>query len=322
MLKINKRIKWIMATLLAAILLILPGCDNESPLDTLVGSTTLRLSMKGIMVNPDPNIQDVDWEVYVKTLRLIGFQEGKQVVNHKINNLSSYKVQGTAPDTYIEIPLNENIEAAIKKGTLNLFAVANEEDANFTDNTFPDNITAQQLEALEVTAKASYNAPDADNPFLMSAQINTTLVVEESSIDVKLVRTVGKVELHSVKLEDQTEVKDNVTSYSLSATGNVYVTYPLFTGTGTGTGAIALNNATATDTPLYLSEAAANTVTIEVAVTYDGKEYKGSFSDEQIIRNRCIQINATIKQAEENNCLLLESTIQNWIPKELKPEYN
>lgn len=318
MLKINKRIKRITAALLAAILFILLGCDNESLLSdpAPAGSTTLRLSTKGIAVNP--SAPGIDWEIYVKTLRLIGFQEGKQVVNYLINGLTDYEVKGAAPDTYIEIPLNESTGATIKRGTLNLYAVANEEVANFTDNPFSKDITASEFEALSVTAKDSYSAPDANNPFLMSAQVNTTLLAEENSINVELVRTVGKVELASVKLENQTEVKE--ITYSLSATGNVYATYPLFTGTGTGT--IALANATATNAPLYLSETAANAVTITVSVIYDGKEYKGSFSDEQIIRNRCIQINATIKQAEENNCLLLESTIQNWIPKELKPEYN
>lgn len=315
MLKINKRIKRITAALLAAILLILPGCDNESLLSDLApaGSTTLRLGTKGIAVNP--SALDIDWEVYVKTLRLIGFQEGKQVVNYLINDLADYEVKGTAPDTYIEIPLNESIGATIKRGTLNLYAVANEEVAGFTDNPFSKDITASKLEALSVEAKNSYSAPNADNPFLMSAQVNTTLLAEENSINVELVRTVGKVELASVKLENQTEVKE--ITYSLSATGNVYATYPLFTGTGTGT--IALANATATNAPLYLSETAANAVTITVSVIYDGKEYKGSFSDKQIIRNRCIQINATILKPQ--NCLQLNVSVAPWEVKDLTPEY-
>ena len=227
MLKINKRIKRITAALLAAILFILLGCDNESLLSdpAPAGSTTLRLSTKGIAVNP--SALGIDWEIYVKTLRLIGFQEGKQVVNYRINDLTDYEVKGAAPDTYIEIPLNESTGATIKRGTLNLYAVANEEVANFTDNPFSKDITASKLEALSVTAKDSYSAPGANNPFLMSAQVNTTLLAEENSINVELVRTLGKVELASVKLENQTEVKE--ITYSLSATGNVYATYPLFT---------------------------------------------------------------------------------------------
>lgn len=315
MLKINKRIKRITAALLAAILFILLGCDNESLLSdpAPAGSTTLRLSTKGIAVNP--SALGIDWEIYVKTLRLIGFQEGKQVVNYRINDLTDYEVKGAAPDTYIEIPLNESTGATIKRGTLNLYAVANEEVANFTDNPFSKDITASKLEALSVTAKDSYSAPGANNPFLMSAQVNTTLLAEENSINVELVRTLGKVELASVKLENQTEVKE--ITYSLSATGNVYATYPLFTGTGTGT--IALANATATNAPLYLSETAANAVTITVSVIYDGKEYKGSFSDKQIIRNRCIQINATILKPQ--NCLQLNVSVAPWEVKDLTPEY-
>lgn len=320
MLKINKRIKRITAALLAAILFILLGCDNESLLSdpAPAGSTTLRLSTKGIAV--PPSVPGIDWEIYVKTLRLIGFQEGKQVVNYRINDFTNYEVKGAAPDTYIEIPLNESTRATIKRGTLNLYAVANEEVANFTDNSFSKDITASKLEALSVIAKDSYSAPDANKPFLMSAQVNTTLLAEENSINVKLVRTLGKVELASVKISDGTdgEAADVINyTYTLSATGNVYATYPLFNGTGEGTTTL---KGTATNKPLYLSESKINAVTISVHVTTnDGKTYIGTLSNEQITRNNCIQINATILKPQD--CLQLDVAITPWDPKDIEIEY-
>ena len=313
MLDINKRIKRI-PLLLAGILLILTGCGNESMLDTPVsaGSTVLRISTKGIMVDP---ATPSNWEEYVQTLRLIGFQEGKPVVNCMLNDLSDYTVLGTGDDTYIEIELDKQPGATIQRGTLDLYAVANESAGSFADNTSLDNISKDALTGLMVTAAGSYNAPTKDNPFLMSGEIHPTLLLEENCINIELVRTVAKVMLESVTL-DGNDITGQVTTYTLSASGNVYEQYPLFSGTGTGNKVLSIS---ANDSPLYLSESAASSVDIEVKVTYDGKEYTGTLSQEQINRNDCIQINAII--SKQDKCLLLESAVEEWISKELGPIY-
>ena len=98
-------------------------------------------------------------------------------------------------------------------------------------------------------------------------------------------------------------------------------TYPLFLGGTSGTGEKELSM-TPTGSPLYLSDSADNAVTITVSVTPTNgeKSYTGTLTA-KIERNICIQINATSTQVEEEKCLLLQSTITNWIGKELKPEY-
>lgn len=318
---INKRLNWISA-LMAGILLVLPGCDSESMLDTPApaGSTVLRIGTKGIVVDPETGTPN--YEEYVKTLRLIGFQEGKQVLNHPIDNLAGYEVKGTDPDTYIEIPLNQSTDASIQRGTLDLYAVANEDAGEFVDNTFWDAIEENKLKSLMITAQGSYSAPDKDYPFLMSAETHPTLLEAENNINIELVRTVGKVELASVKVTDGTSETplENYT-YTLSASGKVLGTYPLFLGGTSGTGEKELSM-TPTGSPLYLSDSADNAVTITVSVTPTNgeKSYTGTLTA-KIERNKCIQINATITQVEEEKCLLLQSTITNWIGKELKPEY-
>ena len=318
---INKRLNWISA-LMVGILLMLPGCDSESMLDTPApaGSTVLRIGTKGIVVNPGTGTPN--YEEYVKTLRLIGFQEGKQVVNHQITDLTSYEVQGTAPNTYIEILLNQSTGASIHRGTLDLYAVANENAGEFVDNTPLDAIEESELKSLMITAQDSYSAPGKDSPFLMSAETHPTLLEAENNINIELVRTVGKVELASVKVKEGTgETSLENYTYTLSASGTVLGTYPLFLGGTPGTDEKELN-VTSTGSPLYLSESAESAVKISVTVTYDGKEYKGTLDPSvQIERNKCIQINATITQVEEEKCLLLQSTIKDWIGKELKPEY-
>lgn len=316
MLDRNKRTKWIPA-LLAGILLILPGCvQEELTPPTPDSSATLRLSTKGITVNPDDT--NADLEEYVKTLRLIGFQEGQQVVNHQITDWTGYTVQGEDPNTYIEIPLDESIGATIKRGVLDLYAVANEPE-NYVDNLTIDASTTQsEVESLRVLGEASNIVPSKENPFLMSAHVNTTLLQEENTIDVDLIRTAGKVELTSVK-KDEEDTNLSGYSYTLSASGNVYQTYPLFAGTGAEVQKLD-DNITVTDSPLYLSESTANAVTIEVSVTPQGETtpYKGSLAV-QIKRNTCIQLQATI--SETANCLLLTPVVIPWEAVVLPPTY-
>lgn len=309
----NKYTKWV-AVMFAAVLMFLPGCIKESPVDDYLpaGSTVLRISTKGIDVEPGA---DTDYEVYVKTLRLIGFQEGKVVLNTKIENLTSYEVEYNGDDIYIVIPL-KNLGATIKRGTLDLYAVANEEAA-WTDGNNPfSNIKQDDLKNLSVAAEDSYPAPRADNTFLMSAHVNTTLVAQENEIEIELVRTVGKVMLKSVKMADGTPL--NGYTYTLGASGSVYASYPLFEGTaGQGTKDVTISPEAA---PFYISESG-NTVDITVTVTYDGTQYSGTLNSQQIIRNHCLQINGIITKEEEVPCLQFDVTVLPWTEQEIDVSY-
>ena len=279
----NKYTKWV-AAMFAAVLMFLSGCIKESPVDDYLpaGSTVLRISTKGIDVDPGA---DTDYEVYVKTLRLIGFQEGKVVLNEVIDDFTDYlPVKGSGDDTYIEISLKDDLNATIKRGELDLYAVANEEAGELGDATF-ENKTQSDLEGISVTVKDSYPAPNADNPFLMSAYVNTTLFAQENEIEIELVRTVGKVMLEKVTLVDganSTTLGENDYNYTLEASGNIYESYPLFDGTNTASS--KSTNLSSKDAPLYLSESNGE-VDIKVSVEYNGttyvnKEDKDKINDE------------------------------------------
>lgn len=318
----NKYTKWV-AAMFAAVLMFLPGCIKKSPVDDYLpaGSTVLRISTKGIAV--DPEASNVDWEVYVKTLRLIGFQEGKVVFNEYFDVLSGFDVKtDTKGDTYIEIQLDEP-DIHIKRGTIDLYAVANEVVAGWTVNPLSDeNITQDGLKSISVEAKNKYDAPSNSNPpFLMSAHVNTTLVAQENEIDIKLVRTVGKVMLESVTLVDgtsSTTLSENEYNYTLGASGSVYASYPLFEGTaGQGTEDVTISPEAA---PFYISESG-NTVNITVTVTYDGTQYSGTLNSQQITRNHCLQINGIITKEEEVPCLQFDVTVLPWTEQEIDVSY-
>ena len=314
----NKYTKWV-AAMFAAVLMFLPGCIKESPVDDYLpaGSTVLRISTKGIAVSDAPG---TDYEVYVKTLRLIGFQEGNKVLDAVINFedesvMEKYPVLGTGEKAYIEIPLKD-LGATIKRGTLDLYAVANEEAAWTDENNPFRNIKQDDLKNLSVAAEDSYPAPRADNPFLMSAHVNTTLVAQKNEIDIKLVRTVGKVMLKSVKMADGTPL--NGYTYTLGASGSVYASYPLFEGTaGQGTKDVTISPEVA---PFYISESG-NTVDITVTVTYDGTQYSGTLNSQQITRNHCLQINGIITKEEEVPCLQFDVTVLPWTEQEIDVSY-
>ncbi len=81
--------------------------------------------MKGIVTDlPDPSDNEKA-EQYVKTLRLIGFQNDRLVGNWMIEEkeLKRYHLDD---DPYIEIPLHDLENASFKRGILDLYAVANE----------------------------------------------------------------------------------------------------------------------------------------------------------------------------------------------------
>lgn len=326
----NKYMKWV-AAMFAAVLMFLPGCIKESPVDDYLpaGSTVLRISTKGIAV--DSEASNVDWEVYVKTLRLIGFQEGNKVLDAVINFedesvMKKYPVLGTGEKAYIEIPLKD-LGATIKRGTLDLYAVANEEAGELAGDKSLDNISSMsELEGLMVTDNNPYPAPSAENPFLMSAHVNTTLIAPDNNkITIELRRTVGKVMLESVTFDDGTNKRildKSEYNYTLEASGNIYESYPLFEGTNKASS--KLTNLSSKNAPLYLSESNGE-LDIKVSVEYNGTTYVNKEDidkiNEIITRNKCVNIKATINKKDETSCLQLDISVAEWEAVPLNPSY-
>lgn len=298
----------------ALCLLGFAGCSEEDmPVkDSKDGAVVLRL--EGDIVVKDPTAT-ADFEEYVKTLRLIGVgNDGTVAFNRFLGeeDLSVLDVQGTAPYEYIEIPLEG--ENALPSGAYTIYSVANEE----VERLSLANISASDLTSKMITA-TSYNTPSADNPILMSA-INEDVLIDpnnqSTTIEIGLVRVLAKIEFGKVTKKGTTE-EVTVSSHTLTVSGDVLGSYPLFEGGTAGSGTTTISPAT---DPIYLSESGADAVTVNLSVEVDGKTYSAVEALKLTLeRNHCYTINGTID--EQTQCLLLTTLVHPWDVVELTPEY-
>lgn len=287
--------------------LCLLGCTACSEEDMPVkgtqdGSVVLRLE-GDIVVD---NTTTTDFEEYVKTLRLIGVgSDGTVAFNRLLNDLSDYEVKGNDPYKYIEIPLEDN--DALPSGAYTIYSVANEN----VENLSLDGISATDLTSKMITAKSSYSAPSVDNPILMSA-INEDILIDpnnqSTTITIGLERVLAKIEYGKVTKKETGESVE-VSSHTLTVSGNVLGNYPLFKGEATGSGTTTITSP-ATD-PIYLSESGTDAVTVDLSVVIDDKTYSAvNTLPLTLERNHCYTINGTID--EQSQCLLLNISVANW----------
>ena len=298
----------------ALCLLGFAGCSEEDmPVkDSKDGAVVLRLE-GDIAVDASTT----DFEKYVKTLRLIGVDDdGTVAFNHPLNDLSTYDVKGQDPYKYIEIPLEG--ENALPSGAYTIYSVANEE----VESLSLANISASDLTSKMITAKSSYNTPSADNPILMSA-INEDVLIDpnnqSTTIEIGLVRVLAKIEFGKVTKKGTTE-DVSVSSHTLTVSGDVLGSYPLFEGGTAGSGTTALSNITSAEGPIYLSESGTDAVTVNLSVEVEGKTYSAVEALKLTLeRNHCYTINGTID--EQAQCLLLNISVAPWEVVPLSPTY-
>ena len=298
----------------ALCLLGFAGCSEEDmPVkDSKDGAVVLRLE-GDIAVDASTT----DFEKYVKTLRLIGVGgDGTVAFNRLLSDLSSYTVQGTDPYKYIEIPLEG--ENALPSGAYTIYSVANEE----VERLSLANISASDLTSKMIVAQFSYSAPSTNNPILMSA-INEDVLIDpnnqSTTIEIGLVRVLAKIEFGKVTKNGTTE-EVTLDSHTLTVSGNVLNSYPLFDIGTTNSETTALSNITSTEGPIYLSESGTDAVTVNLSVVVDGKTYSAVEAlNLTLERNHCYTINGTID--EQTQCLLLKILVHPWVVVELTPEY-
>ena len=295
---------------------VLPSPDN--PRDA---PTTLRIRTKGITTTAeDGNLEQL--EDYVKTLRIFFFN----------GESDTQPYMWYSPDLSTETAVTDGDDEIVIKldhefpdGNYIAYAVANEQDNMFTEAETEDknvSMTIDQLKAITVSMSAAPVTVSVDNPIPMSYITKEQIFAENNNMTIELVRTVAKVTLASVTLDGEPVTP---TSYTLSASGDVYTTYSLFKegeDEAGGTEETKLSDgASATNSSFYLPIADAG-ITIGVSVTLeDGKTYTGqlSLADRSIKRNDEIKINATISRPQ--NCLQLNVSVAPWEVDDLKPSY-
>lgn len=305
------------AALTLALFMGLSSCsliyDDIDP-EQAKGDVMLKVDARGIVV--DPSDANYDVEEYVKTLRLIGVADGVQAFNVELNDLSGYEVQGTEPNTYIEIPLEG--EDALPAGAYTIYAVANEEA-----------VTGLSLDALPSVTVPAYTTGTAPSLFLMSDV--TPAVIDprntDTEISIELVRTLAKIRCGGIyqKTEDGGKGDPLEATYTMTVSGSLYDNYPLFKGGTASSSTSSFTDITRTDaTPVYLSESGDNAVTISISATIDGKTYTSQDNSWtlKLERNHDYEVCGLIEKTEEATCLQLNIDIKDWeVNEELKPSY-
>ena len=108
------------------------SCSNDPAMEEdTSGKSTLSIKVRGITTT-DPGSSG-SYDDYVKTLRVIGYDNtGAVVCNQKYSGTELGTVEGTDPNTYIEI--TQTLEDAFQGGVCDFYFIANE-DGYFVYNS-------------------------------------------------------------------------------------------------------------------------------------------------------------------------------------------
>lgn len=117
---------WLFFPLLASLLAgSVASCSNDPSMEEdTSGKSTLSIKVRGITTT-DPGSSG-SYDDYVKTLRVIGYDNtGAVVCNQKYSGAELGTVEGTDPNTYIEI--TQTLEDAFQGGVCDFYFIANED---------------------------------------------------------------------------------------------------------------------------------------------------------------------------------------------------
>lgn len=222
------------------------SCSNDPAMEEdTSGKSTLSIKVRGITTTaPGTN---GSYDDYVKTLRVIGYDNtGTVVCNQKYSSTELGTVEGTDPNTYIEI--TQTLEDAFQGGVCDFYFIANEDGYSvYNSQTTPKPTLSAFLgdKAENAPSKENLNsciiAFDAQKgltpgyPILMTIH-STSQFLKPGTNDmgrISLVRCLARVQLKITKDVSFTEdvSVDNVQltgscpdSYSLWNTGT-YIAY-------------------------------------------------------------------------------------------------
>ena len=177
------------------------------------GKSTLSITMRGITTtDPGPS---GSYDDYVETLRVIGYDNtGTVVCNQKYSGEELGSVEGTDPNTYIEI--TQTLEDAFQGGVCDFYFIANEDRYYvYTDEQAGDVLSSflgtsgnlEQAPKKDVLDKCVIATPIeittlGSSPILMTTSVRSTLKPGDNTINnIELVRCFAKAQL---KIIDKT----------------------------------------------------------------------------------------------------------------------
>lgn len=197
------------------------------------GKSTLSITMRGITTT-DPSTSGGSYDDYVKTLRVIGYDNaGNVVCNEKYagKQLGDVKKDDKG-ETYIEITQKlQNFPG----GSSNFYFIANEEEYNIyttTSTSLSSCLESNELTEEQLKGCIIASTPDTEDwskkPILMIANPSAQYIKPGDNIeiaDVKLVRCVAKVQLI---VQKDGEISEDVTISDVSLNGTRPESYSLW----------------------------------------------------------------------------------------------
>lgn len=197
---------WLFFPLLASLLAgSVASCINDPAMEeTTSGKSTLSITVRGVTTNPE---QD-GYDEYIKTLRIIGFDEKGVVVYNKQHSSTDFLIENGV------LNITQPMEDAFQGGVCDFYFVANENGYNVHDTQSTARTLSAFLSAESLTKDELMNCviaytgiePGATNtlPILMTTSVRTTLRPGDNTINnIKLVRCFAKIQL---KIVDETGI--------------------------------------------------------------------------------------------------------------------
>lgn len=306
MINIHSIYKLLFLPLLIVLMLGITGCSNDSVEEENTDSlpkSRIVLTVRGVTTSP----AEGNYDEYIKTLRIIGFDKNLSVVCNSGTDL-------TLTDSKDAIVVTEELEEAFQGGTCNFYFIANEENYTMygTSQTLSEFLSEESLTEDDlkkcVIAYAGKEPGETNQcPILMTASVNSALKPGDNTIDdIELVRCFAKFQL---KVKNTSS--DNITVNGAQITGSYPTSFWLLNEgnymagqsapfiTDLHTDAINVSSGeTAEIGELYFPEWLSQT---DVGVNYsftlsDGisnETYEFSAVDDNITRNTCYVTTAT-----------------------------
>lgn len=215
------------------------SCINDPAMEEdTSGKSTLSITVRGITIT-DPSTTGGSYEDYVKTLRVIGYDDaGTVICNEKYEADELGEVKENEGDTYIEI--TQDLEDAFQGGVCDFYFIANENYyyvydtgqklSEFLENA---NLTKSDLEECNIAFGEEGNLVP-DYPILMTVHSTPHFLKLENNVieGISLIRCLARIQL---KISKDKSVANALTASNVTLKGTYPDSYSLWnTGTYTG----------------------------------------------------------------------------------------
>ena len=222
------------------------SCSNDPAMEEdTSGKSTLSITVRGITIT-DPSTTGGSYEDYVKTLRVIGYDDaGTVICNEKYEPDELDEVKENEGDTYIEI--TQDLEDAFQGGVCDFYFIANENYyyvydtgqklSEFLENA---NLTKSDLEKCNI-AFGEEDDLVPDYPILMTVHSTPHFLKPGDNVidGISLIRCLARIQL---KISKDESVVNELTASDVTLNGTYPDSYSLWnTGTYTGYQAEVLN---------------------------------------------------------------------------------